>query len=186
MSEYCERCRPTGYRRLKTAHPYQWWYVLCCAELGLAYSGLWHAILASFKVRFPTHHDRSFSPQTKTWSVPRSHYQRLARWADYWFDGDAQQWDDDEEPDGRAYGRRTDSETRSSDGRGGTPRAGSSALAAAYAQLHLLPSAPAELVQAAHRTLIKLHHPDHGGDHGRAVALNAAIALIRQSHKEAT
>jgi hypothetical protein len=30
--------------------------------------------------------------------------------------------------------------------------------------LHLLPTAPSELVDAAYRTLAKLHHPDVGGD----------------------
>ena len=29
-----------------------------------------------------------------------------------------------------------------------------------YAALHLLPSAPRELIDAAYRTLVKLHHPD--------------------------
>jgi hypothetical protein len=33
-----------------------------------------------------------------------------------------------------------------------------------YATLHLLPSAPAALVDAAFRCLAKLHHPDVGGD----------------------
>ncbi len=30
--------------------------------------------------------------------------------------------------------------------------------------LYLLPDAPPEVVRAVHRTLVKLHHPDVGGD----------------------
>jgi hypothetical protein len=59
-------------------------------------SELWRDILASFKSRFPTHGDRSFSARTKTWSVPQRHYTRLAEWVDYWFGAGAQQWDDEE------------------------------------------------------------------------------------------
>ena len=140
--------------------------------------GLWRAILDDFKATFRPYGERSFSPRTKTWSVPSWRRRRLEDWADYWFDGGTQEWDE-EEPDGRAYGRRP-----YRDDRDGATRAGTSAVAAAFAQLHLLPSAPAELVQAAHRTLIKLHHPDHGGDHASAVALNAAIAVILQYQKE--
>jgi hypothetical protein len=129
---------------------------------------------------FRAYRERSYNSTTRSWSVPLWCRRRVHEWADDWFDADAQQWDE-EEPDGRAYGRRPDG-----DDRDGATRAGSSTLAAAYAQLHLLPSAPAQLVQAAHRALIKLHHPDHGGDHASAVALNAAMAAIRQYHKEST
>jgi hypothetical protein len=70
-------------------------------------SGLWRQILESFKSRFPTHHDRAFSAETKTWSVPRSRYGRLAEWVDYWFEPEDQQWGDDEPAGeyGRSYSR---------------------------------------------------------------------------------
>jgi hypothetical protein len=48
----------------------------------------------------------------------------------------------------------------------------------AYAALHLLPSAPPELIKAAYRTLAKLHHPDHGGDEAKMKALNAAFEKL--------
>jgi len=48
-----------------------------------------------------------------------------------------------------------------------------------YAALHLLPSAPPELIEAAFRCLCRLHHPDRGGDTERMVALNAAMATLR-------
>jgi hypothetical protein len=36
-------------------------------------------------------------------------------------------------------------------------------LVAAYRALHLLPSAPPEVVKVAYRVMCKLHHPDKGG-----------------------
>jgi hypothetical protein len=33
MTGCCERCAPTGYRRLETQDPIVRWYVACCAEL---------------------------------------------------------------------------------------------------------------------------------------------------------
>jgi curved DNA-binding protein CbpA len=36
------------------------------------------------------------------------------------------------------------------------------------------------VVQAAYHALVRLYHPDVGGDHDRAVAINAAAALIRE------
>ena len=52
--------------------------------------------------------------------------------------------------------------------------------AEAYAALHLLPTAPAELVQAAYRCLAKLNHPDLGGDTSAMQAINAAYAELEQ------
>ncbi len=48
-----------------------------------------------------------------------------------------------------------------------------------FAILHLLPSAPPELIEAAYRCLCRLHHPDRGGDGERMVALNTAMATLR-------
>ncbi len=45
--------------------------------------------------------------------------------------------------------------------------------------LHLRPTAPPELVTAAHRCLAKLHHPDHGGSTATMQAINAAAEQIR-------
>ena len=49
----------------------------------------------------------------------------------------------------------------------------------AYTTLHLLPTAPPELVQAAYRTLSKLAHPDTGGNAAEMVAINNAIEDLR-------
>jgi curved DNA-binding protein CbpA len=43
----------------------------------------------------------------------------------------------------------------------------------------LLPTAPAELVRAAHKVLIKQVHPDRGGSHEQATKINVAWEIIR-------
>lgn len=49
-----------------------------------------------------------------------------------------------------------------------------------FAILHLLPSAPPELVESAYKCLVKINHPDRGGDHEAMIALNEAITRLRQ------
>jgi hypothetical protein len=143
----------------------------------------WRRILDDFKATFRTHSERSYNSTTRTWSVPLWCRRRLEEWADYWFAGDAQQWED-EQPTGYRYGGRTRSDTRSSYERFGKGQAGTSAIEAAFATLHLLPTAPPELVQAAHRTLVKVHHPDVGGDTQVMTRINLAVQKIREHHEE--
>lgn len=47
-----------------------------------------------------------------------------------------------------------------------------------YAALHLLPSAPPELVRAAFKTLARLLHPDAGGSHEAMIKLNTAYERL--------
>ncbi len=47
-----------------------------------------------------------------------------------------------------------------------------------YQVLHLLPSAPDEVVTVVYRTLARLTHPDVGGDHDAMLALNQAYDAI--------
>ena len=47
-----------------------------------------------------------------------------------------------------------------------------------YQVLHLLPSAPDEVVTVVYRTLARLTHPDVGGDHDAMLALNEAYDAI--------
>jgi hypothetical protein len=54
------------------------------------------------------------------------------------------------------------------------PRAG----AEHFQTLHLLPTAPVELIEASYRVLAHLHHPDVGGDLRSMQDLNAAYAAI--------
>lgn len=50
----------------------------------------------------------------------------------------------------------------------------------AYRVLHLLPSAPKELVEASYKCLSKLYHPDVGGDHVQMQAINQAVFHLRR------
>jgi len=51
-------------------------------------------------------------------------------------------------------------------------------LANPYHALHLLPTAPPELVRAAYRLLAKRHHPDGGGSHAAMQELGQAYQRI--------
>ena len=54
----------------------------------------------------------------------------------------------------------------------------------AYETLHLLDSAPLEVVTAAYRALSLLHHPDRdGGNEEKMKAINNAIDEIRKQHQ---
>lgn len=61
--------------------------------------------------------------------------------------------------------------THPTNGHGGWP----------WSELHLLPTAPRALVEAAYRVLTRECHPDVGGDHEAMVRLNAAIEALRES-----
>lgn len=52
--------------------------------------------------------------------------------------------------------------------------------AEAYTVLHLLPTAPPEVVKAAYRTLATLHHPDKGGDVVTMQRINVAYSLLEE------
>jgi curved DNA-binding protein CbpA len=56
-----------------------------------------------------------------------------------------------------------------------------------YAILHVDPRAPAEIIRASYRTLIQRlrAHPDLGGDHDVAAALNVAYATLKDPKKRA-
>ncbi len=49
-----------------------------------------------------------------------------------------------------------------------------------FATLHLRPTAPPELIDAAYRTLAKRFHPDRGGDTATMQQLNGAYAALRE------
>ena len=51
-----------------------------------------------------------------------------------------------------------------------------------YAALHLLPTAPPEVVSAAYKALAKKVHPDAGGSQERMQAINSAYALIKRDY----
>lgn len=56
--------------------------------------------------------------------------------------------------------------------------------AAAFKALHLLPSAPDEVVRAAYRAMCKLHHPDAGGTTREMQRVNEAFGVLAARSKE--
>jgi hypothetical protein len=97
---------------------------------------LWRQILVDWRATFGRHSDACYSGVTRSWSLPLAARSRLLTWADAWFPAACQRWDDEEEP-------------------------APASIADAYAALFLRPGAPPELVQAAHRIMVKLGI--HGG-----------------------
>lgn len=99
---------------------------------------------------------RSYDPEMKAWTVSPAYAALAARLMDGTF----------------GYVRR--------DTAGSGPRPGPIRQSDRdYAVLHLLPSAPPELIEAAFRCLSRLHHPDRGGETGRMTELNLAVGAIR-------
>jgi hypothetical protein len=56
-----------------------------------------------------------------------------------------------------------------------------------YRILHVQPEAPQQVIKASYRALmVSLHaHPDHGGNHEEAAALNAAYAILGDPERRA-
>lgn len=95
---------------------------------------------------------RTYDPEEKTWWVAAPYAQLATDLLRTCF------------PDARI--ERPSSRQAASEPIRGTDRA--------FAVLHLLPSAPPALVDAAFRCLAKLHHPDRGGDVETMRRLNEA------------
>jgi hypothetical protein len=139
-------------------------------------SAEWYAIKEAFKETFLPHAERSYRESDKTWSVPLRCRKRLHEWADEHFSAVDQVWEDEaDDQDNEPRASRSDQRNSSSG-----PRPYSSSLDEAYRVLHLLPTAPNEVLDAVHRALIKVHHPDCGGSHDDAVRINRAMEEIRK------
>lgn len=123
-----------------------------------------HDVKDSFRDYFPRHADATWCPDEKAWSVPRHLQPRLERWLAAHADPDCVHW---ERQSGR-YQREERAEAR--------PPA---TLAGALRTLHLQPDAPLWAAEAVYKAAVKHTHPDAGGSHEAACAVNQAIALIR-------
>lgn len=55
-----------------------------------------------------------------------------------------------------------------------------------YRLLHVQADAPAEVIKAAYRALMAVHHPDVGGNHAVASLLNEAYSVLSDSERRAT
>ncbi len=56
-------------------------------------------------------------------------------------------------------------------------------IASPFATLHLLPSAPPELVKAAYKTLARIYHPDMRGDSAKMIEINRAYETLTQGRR---
>lgn len=54
-----------------------------------------------------------------------------------------------------------------------------------YRELHVQPDAPIEVIRAAYRALIALHHPDSGGHHARAARITEAWHVLGDAGRRA-
>ena len=125
---------------------------------GMAFTFPYDAdLIEALKTEVPARH-RSYDPTTRGWAVtdPRLAEQALALVA--WFFPDVAVLDGPHAPRDPRPIRRDD---------------------AAFGELHLAPSAPPEVLDAAYRALARLHHPDLGGSNAAMQRLNAAYDALR-------
>jgi hypothetical protein len=101
-------------------------------------------------------HSRAYDPDAKCWYVSSAYRDIIHELLEDTF------LEVDTDPERTAY----DPPTRT------TPRT-------EFHVLHLQPTAPLELVEAAYRCLSRLHHPDRGGSVEIMQQINAAVSIIR-------
>jgi hypothetical protein len=53
-------------------------------------------------------------------------------------------------------------------------------LSSPFTTLHLLPSAPPEVIKAAYKALARIHHPDARGDAAKMIEINRAYETLTQ------
>jgi len=124
------------------------------------------SVIEALKSRIPPH-SRSYSADAKAWRI-RSHY-HLAKWLEEinWFD-DVEVEEYEQARTERQYQRQAPPPQ--------TPPP--SPRESALATLHLAPSAPPELIRAAHKALALIHHPDRGGVLELMKAINNAADVL--------
>jgi len=125
-------------------------------------------VKSSFRRQFPRSGGAEWWAEEKCWVVPTWQRETLKAWLAFVFTRDAVTWGGHAE---RHERQRQDAPRQAPP---------SDPLDEAYRALHLLPTAPPEVVQAAQRALVKIHHPDAGGTHEAAVAINRAVEIIHQ------
>ena len=114
-------------------------------------------LIEALKAEVPARH-RSYDPTSKAWAVTEPNLAEQALALAAWFFPDVVVLD----------GPQATRDPRPL--RRGDP---------AFQDLHLLPSAPPELIAAAYRTLSRLHHPDLGGSNAAMQRLNAALDALK-------
>ncbi len=106
-------------------------------------------------------YSRSYEPTTRKWFINEDAYAQLFQWLDYAH---------------AELGARVEWQTPNQ--RKDQPPPPRPKPVDPYTALHLLPSAPAELVKAAYRTLAQIHHPDRGGDTEAMQRINDAYRRL--------
>lgn len=191
------RCGVSTLRitRLEPAMSGGWWLAFAAADLATFTE-------AKEIVRALPAYERQYHPDERAWWISAGAMQILRELLP---DVDAalrmwRQGDETGETSGASSRRRTRNASAGNTGRRSPAARIPTAVADsiegvpgdtvdAFAALHLLPSAPAELVKAAHRITAKRLHPDRGGDHRRMVAANLAAEqalLWAETHEERT
>jgi hypothetical protein len=110
--------------------------------------------------------NRVYVPDRKTWRVDADAHDELRAWLAYaratfnarieLLDGEYQDPERERTPPKRSRPKPVDP----------------------YQALHLLPTAPPELVKVAYRCLAQIHHPDHGGDTAAMQRINDAFKML--------
>jgi len=156
MSSY-QRSDLTFFARERADGRYGFWWITADTDM-------WADAKTDLKRSFNHGSGLRYDGDAREWTLPRYAVERLQRWADAW--ASQQEWN---------AAPRNGQQRRSE-----RPQAAPAApLTEAYATLHLLPSAPPELVTAAYRALAQLHHPDRGGDTGAMIVINRAVEILR-------
>lgn len=135
-----------------------------------------HALVAALKRAFPWEAGLRFDEDTRSWRLPAYRRSAFTAWANAHFAPDDQVWERARagaSGDTGQRGRKTRRESRRAESAMGSP------LDAAYATLHLRSHAPLWAAEAMYRAAQKRAHPDAGGSHDEAVAVNQAIMMIR-------
>jgi len=132
-----------------------------------------HAFVADLKRAFPWEAGLRFDEDTRSWRLPAYRRGAFTVWANAHFAPENQVWERDRTGSTRS-GRTTGQRRR-------TPveQPPLSPLNVAYATLHLRSHAPLWAAEAMYRAVQKRAHPDAGGSHDEAVAVNQAIMMIR-------
>jgi hypothetical protein len=110
-------------------------------------------------------YSRSYEPTTRKWFIDEDAYDQLFQWLDYAHAelGARVEW----QTSGASDRKREEPPPRPRQTPGDP-----------YQTLHLLPSAPPEVVKAAYKALAMKLHPDHGGDTEAMQRINDAYRRL--------
>src|SRR5215475_4211569 len=124
-------------------------------------------MLSEFKSWVPKSY-RRYDADAGRWFVDKYLRQQLRAWLHQMGDARATIIEDSEEDYSANHRQHEQHQSRRANQRQ------KSSADEAYETLHLLPTAPVKLIEAARRVLLVECHPDKGGNHEEAVSINRA------------